>query len=297
VFEIQSLLFQIMKYVLVTPVRNEAKHLGRTIESMLAQTVAPAEWIIVDDGSTDGTTQLIEAAMARASWIRLVKRQDRGFRKAGAGVVEAFYDGFRQLTCQDWEFVVKLDGDLEFEPSYFEDTAKAFAAEPKLGIAGGDIYHFEGEKLVIESQTDPAFHVRGANKAYRRSCWEAINGLFSVTGWDTLDEVKANMLGWITRRIEQLRVLHLKPTGAADGTWKNAFKNGRGSFICGYHPVFLIARSSRRLFTRPVESIGLLAGYFSSDFAGVERVADNDLVRYIRAQQVLRLLGKKSRWS
>jgi poly-beta-1,6-N-acetyl-D-glucosamine synthase len=288
-----------MKYVVVTPVRNEAKHLARTIDSMVIQSAPPEEWLIVDDGSTDGTLELAQAASERVSWIKVIPRADRGFRKAGAGVVEAFYDGFNQVRCADWDLLVKLDGDLEFERRYFEDILRAFADEPKLGIAGGDIYHFEGGLRVIESKTDPAFHVRGANKTYRRECWEQIGGLFSVTGWDTLDEVKANMLGWTTRRIAGLGMLHLKPTGAADGTWKDAFKNGRGSYISGYHPVFLLARAGRRLFKRPyfVTTAGLCAGYFSSYIRRVPRIDDRALIRFLRKQQVNKMLAKNSLWS
>lgn len=287
-----------MNYIVITPVRNEAKHLARTITSMLAQTIPPMEWIIVDDGSTDGTTELIQTATGKAPWIRLVNRPNRGFRKPGAGVVEAFYDGYDQLRCANWDLVVKMDGDLEFDGRYFERLLTVFEAEPQLGISGGDIFHYQGEQLVIESKADPAFHVRGANKAYRRACWEQMGGLFRVTGWDTLDEVKATMLGWRTRRIDTLRMLHLKPTGSADGTWKNAFKNGRGSYICGYHPLFLLARSSRRLGGWPplVESAGLLAGYVSGVILRKTRVDDPHLIRYVRQQQLRKLMLRPSIW-
>ena len=286
-------------YVVISPVRNEAKHFQRTINSMLAQSDPPREWIIVDDGSTDGTREMAEAAALACSWVRVVQRADRGFRKAGAGVVEAFYEGYQQLRCHDWNFVVKLDGDLEFEPHYFGEVTAQFAANPRLGITGGDIFHLENGTRVIESKGDPAFHVRGANKAYRHECWTEIAGLFSVTGWDTLDEVKANMLGWTTRRIPSLGMLHLKPTGAADGTWKDAFKNGRGSYIAGYHPLFLVARSLRKLSSGRslIPALGLSAGYFTSYISQVSRVPDAQLVRYLRRQQLNRLRGKPSLWS
>ncbi len=265
---------------------------------MLKQALPPVEWIIVDDGSTDGTTEIIEAAAKEAKWIRMIRRTNRGYRKAGAGVVEAFYEGFEQVSFESWDLLVKLDGDLEFEPDYFQKVCEVFHADPRLGIAGGDIYHFESGRMVIESITDPSFHVRGANKTYRRQCWEEMNGLLKVTGWDTLDELNALMLGWNTRRLENARLLHLKPTGAADGTWKNAFKNGRGSFICGYHPLFLLARSARRVLHRPilVESTGLALGYFSARFAGVQQAPNPRLRQFIRRQQLLRLRGRPSIW-
>lgn len=288
-----------MKYAVISPVRNEGKHLQQTVDSMIQQTIPPVEWILVDDGSSDNTLEIIEEAARCKPWIRLVSRTDRGSRKSGAGVVEAFYDGFRELSSEDWESIVKLDGDLAFPPNYFERALQSLAADPKLGIVGGDICHYESDELVLESKNDPEFHVRGATKIYRRECWNEIGGLVSLTGWDTLDEVKANMLGWKTGRIPELQLIHLKPTGAADGAYRNGFKNGRGSFICGYHPLFLLARCAKRLLgVSPfVESTGLFAGFFSSYFTGVERVKDKELMRFMRKQQLRRMAGLPSLWT
>ncbi len=266
---------------------------------MARQAVPPEKWIVVDDGSTDDSPQIVQEAARNHPWIQLVRRVDRGYRKSGAGVVEALQQGLAELNFDDWDFLVKLDGDLEFEADYFAKVMLAFEADPRLGITGGDICHFEGDRIVLECLKDPHFHVRGATKIYRRQCWEAIGGLAPVTGWDTLDEVKANMLGWKTYRLPALRLIHLKPTGAADGSWKNAFKNGRGSFICGYHPLFLLGRCARSLLRNivPVESAGLFAGYFSSYFAGVHRINDPDLIRYLRQQQLRSILGRPSLWT
>lgn len=285
-------------YVIISPVRNEARNLARTIQSVANQTVRPARWIIVDDGSNDGTREIASEAAARHEWITVVARADRGSRKSGAGVMEAFYDGLKRLEKLDWDYLVKLDGDLEFEASFFERIFQAFNQDSSLGVSGGDIYHFENDQKVIESRNDPGFHVRGATKVYRRGCWEAIGGLVPATGWDTLDEVKANMLGWRTARVPTAPALHLRPTGAADGGWRNAFKNGRGSYISGYHPVYMLSKCVKRVLDRPVliQSLGLAAGFFSSYFGGVEQIRDRDLIRYLRAQQIRRLLGRPSIW-
>ena len=124
-------------YVVITPVRNEAAFVGRTIDSMAAQTVQPLQWVIVDDGSTDGTAEVLDQASRRLDWLTVVRRPDRGFRKSGGGVVEAFEDGYASLRPADWEFLVKLDGDLSFDPDYFETCLARFADEPQLGVAGG----------------------------------------------------------------------------------------------------------------------------------------------------------------
>lgn len=285
-------------YVIVSPVRNEEKFLARTIESVSGQSVVPVRWVIVNDGSTDRTGAIADEAAARHPWIQVVHRADRGFRKSGSGVMDAFYEGYRLVEDLVWDYVLKLDGDLEFEPSVLETIFQACAREPRLGIAGGDVYHLQDGEIVIESRLDPAFHVRGATKVYRRSCWEEMQGIPAVTGWDTLDEVKANMLNWQTRRIPEARFLHLRPTGGADGGWKNAFKNGRGSYISGYHPLYMIAKCIRRLWCRPVlvQSAGLCAGFFSSYLGRVDQIADRDLIRYLRKQQLRRMVGLRSVW-
>ena len=168
---------QSIKYVVITPVRDEEEHIQSTIQSMIHQTVLPQEWVIVDDGSKDGTGRIIDDYASRYPWIRAVHRKDRGFRKAGGGVVDAFNDGYRVLTCSDWGFMTKFDGDLAFDPDYFEKCFDEFYRDDKLGVGGGVIcYVAEGKKRFEEA---PAFHVRGATKIYRKACWDGIGGFLA----------------------------------------------------------------------------------------------------------------------
>ncbi|MGB7073225.1 MAG: glycosyltransferase family A protein, partial [Candidatus Sulfotelmatobacter sp.] len=158
------------QYVIVTPIRDEERFIEATIASVQGQTLRPAQWVIVDDGSTDGTAEIIDRYAAQVPWIRVVHRVNRGFRKAGGGVMEAFYDGYNALDCDNWDFIVKLDGDLSLSKDYFERCFEHFERDPKLGIGGGDIYHELGGVQKLEA--NPKFHVRGATKIYRRACWE-----------------------------------------------------------------------------------------------------------------------------
>lgn len=183
-----------MRYVIISPVRDEEKYIERTIQSVMRQTIRPVEWVIVDDGSCDRTAAILDDYASREPWIRPVHRKNRGHRKSGTGVMEAFYDGYPTLQTRDWDFLVKLDGDLSFDENYFASCLERFQNNPKLGVAGGTILNEGANGLEPERSHD--FHVRGATKIYRRQCWEAIGGLLRQTGWDTLDEVKANMLGW-----------------------------------------------------------------------------------------------------
>jgi glycosyltransferase involved in cell wall biosynthesis len=288
-----------VRYVIVTPVRNEEVYLGKTVDSVVSQTIRPAEWIIVDDGSTDKTGEIADAAAARHGWIRVLRRVDRGFRKAGSGVMEAFHDGWRRLQTRDWDFLVKLDGDLTFAPDYFEKCFQHFETNSRLGIGGGLICNEIVGQQVLDSKEDPKFHVRGATKIYRRACWDAIGGLIQTTGWDTMDELKANMLGWKTYTFPELPLMHHRETGGADGYWRNWFKNGRANYIVGYHPLFMLCKCVKRAFRWPygIASLalwcGFVTGYFSRE---PQRVADRDVIRYLRSEQLHALLGKKCLW-
>jgi biofilm PGA synthesis N-glycosyltransferase PgaC len=285
-----------MRYVVVSPVRDEAQHLEHTIRSMLEQTVRPLQWILVNDGSTDETAEIVDRWASAEAWIVAVHRPNRGRREPGSGVMEAFYDGYQRITATDWEYLAKLDGDLGFDGDYFERCFAEFAADARLGIAGGVISQRRNGKLQVE--TNPRFHVRGATKIYRRACWDDIGGLIRMPGWDTVDEVKANMRGWTTRSFAELPVIQYRCTGAANGAWHNAIKNGLGSFISGYHPLFLLLRAFTSLFERPclVGSVGLLYGFLLGYIHGVPKIEDKQLINYLRKQQLRRLLRCPSIW-
>ena len=285
-----------MQYVIITPVRDEEGHVQATIESITTQTLRPAEWVIVDDGSTDRTGAIIDRSAAQFPWIRVIHRPNRGFRKAGGGVVDAFNEGFKSLRCSDWEFLVKLDGDLSFSADYFERCIEKFRAEPDLGIGGGEIWHELGGVLKLEA--GPRFHVRGATKIYRRACWKAIGGLMPAAGWDTIDEVKANMLGWKTRSFEDLRLIHHRLTGEADGLVHDRVKYGLVCFTCGYHPLFVLARCVYRVTRKPyvVGSLAMLYGYLKGFFTDTPQVNDERVVRFLRTQQLKRLFGLRTVW-
>ena len=287
---------QSTRYVVITPVRDEEEHLQSTIESMICQTILPTEWVIVDDGSKDGTGKIIDEYASRYSWIKAVHRTDRGFRKAGGGVVDAFNDGYRALASSDWDFMTKFDGDLTFEPDYFAKCFDEFYRDDKLGVGGGVICYVDGGKKRFEEA--PAFHVRGATKIYRKACWDGIGGFLPAPGWDTMDEVKANSLGWTTRSFPHLHLVHHRDTGSADGLWPTLVKYGRANYICGYHPLFMLSKCIVRLVRKPyiIGSIGLMYGFVSGYLTHVPQVDDRAAIAYLRGQQIGRLIGRESIW-
>lgn len=272
-------------YVIVTPVRNEAAFIEKTLCSIIAQTARPAEWIIVNDGSTDETEDIVARYVARHPWLRLINRQDRGYRQRGPGVVDAFYEGFDQITYANYDIVVKLDGDLSFEPDYFEELLKQFAANPKLGIASGQPYVFNGKDWVTGKSLLPC--TQGPTKLYRRECFEAIGGIRRSLGWDGIDDWTARMLGWQTVTFKHLRVLHHRTWGAATGSLKSRIEQGQGAYFMGYHPLFMLVRGIRRMVNRPyvVGGCAMIWGYVGSWLARREQV-EPELIRFVRRTQL-----------
>ena len=284
------------KYVIVTPVRDEEAFIEKTLRSVVSQTILPVEWIIVDDGSTDLTGHIVDKYVEQYSWVHVVHRKNRGFRSSGGGVIEAFYEGYNALNEKDWNFIVKLDGDLDFDANYFEKVFECFRQSQDLGVAGGEIFNIVNGVQILEQC--PRFHVRGATKIYKRECWDAIGGLLVAPGWDTLDEVKANMLGWTTRTFPDLKLIHHKFTGSADGTWGGWVKNGRANYIAGYHPLFMTVKCLKRAFQKPyvISALALYYGFLTGYLGGVEQVPDPELILYLRKQQLNRLFMRDTIW-
>lgn len=287
---------QLTNYVVITPVRDEVQYIEKTIVSVISQTILPVEWVIVDDGSTDGTGAVLDKYSARFTWMKIVHRTNRGYRSAGGGVVEAFYDGYSAITQRNFEFISKLDGDLSFSTDYFERCLARFLKQKRLGIAGGMVCYDDGWQAKEEAVGDPLFHVRGAVKIYRRACWDQISPLVRAPGWDTIDEVKANMLGWNSRTFRDIIVIQHKPTGRADGNWRNWYKNGRANYISGYHPIFMLGKCIRRMLRNPfsLEAITLWIGFCSGYTNRIPQIEDQDVIRYLRQQQLRRLTFRPS---
>jgi biofilm PGA synthesis N-glycosyltransferase PgaC len=284
------------KYIIITPVRDEEQYIELTLKSVIAQTITPSEWIIVNDGSSDNTGRIIDEYAEKYPWIHPIHRENRGFRQAGGGVVEAFYHGYKAIKSVQWDYVVKLDGDLSFDTDYFERIFEYFRKFPEIGIGGGLIYNVVNNDLITEPH--PLFHVRGATKIYKKECWDALGGLIYAPGWDTLDEVKANMLGWKTQTYTNLKVIHHRYTGAVDGHWKTCVKYGRANYISGYHPMFMFLKCIKRVFQKPylLGSVGLAYGFASGYLKRVPQINDKKLIDYIRKQQLNKLTLRDSIW-
>src|SRR4051794_11215412 len=175
-------------YALISPVRDEASHIRRTLEAIVAQTHLPLEWVIVDDGSTDGTPEIVSEYAADHPWIRLVRSGLEGRRQRGSRIVDAFKRGRSELHRSP-DVTVKLDGDLYLPPHYFAWVAEVFARVPAAGVVGGTGYVWDGMAWAPEKAAN--HNVVGYCKAYRTACLDDIGGLQSSMGWDGIDEYSA----------------------------------------------------------------------------------------------------------
>jgi len=282
------------KYVIITPVRDEEQFVEECLKSVTSQTIKPRKWIIINDGSTDGTRQIIEKYLKEHSWIQLVNLEDKGVRKPGGEYV--LHIGFDMINIDDYEYIVRLDADLSFEKDFFEELFIRFSQDPSLGIASGVCYIPVGHKLIEE--VVPAFHTRGGNKVYRRNCLKQIGNIEHVMGFDTVDEVKANMLGWRTQGFRELRVIHHRRTGSAKGILKGKINGGKSAYFASYHPLFMIVRGLWRMKDKPyiISGLALMYGFFLGYILRLPQVDDPDLIRYLRKQQMNKLLLRHTIW-
>jgi biofilm PGA synthesis N-glycosyltransferase PgaC len=259
-----------MKFVIITPTRNEDKYIHHTLESMIAQSLLPIKWIIVDDGSNDNTSKIIKSFMRKAPFIKYVYNPDRGYRKPGAGVVEAFYTGYKKIGEEDYDVVAKFDADLQFPPHTLKNIANAFEENPNLGITGAIRYERSGSNGQFRKVLVPAGFVGGPTKFYRKQCFNDIDGLIPRAGWDGVDTIKANMHGWETGELRELKILHLKPTGTSlgEGLKRACEKYGDVSYYMGgYFWYFILRMIGRSVHSRnPKVGYFMLVGYFTSLF-------------------------------
>jgi len=277
------------RYVVITPTRDEETTVETTIRSMIAQTVRPLRWVIVNDGSTDQTHEIVSHHLAQNPWIQLVDRADRGYRALGGGVVQAFNEGLAHAG-NDWDFVVKLDADLAFAPDYFERMLRHFDLNPKLGMASGKTFLVRDRVKSLEWCHDE--HVRGPAKMYARVCFEAIGGLEPVRGWDMIDETRAQMAGFETRSFVEDEIIHLRPIdGRQAHVLRSRYDMGRLYWYLGYHWLYQLVRSARSVaqdYPRPLGGVMLLAGYLVAALTRAPR-RDAHYVAFVQERQRSRL--------
>ena len=281
--------------VIISPVRDEATLIENTLRSVIAQTVRPVEWVIVDDGSKDSTATIVQRYAEQYPFIRLVTMQDRGFRKLGGGVIAAFKFGLSQATTTHYEFIAKLDGDMSFGPQYLETMFEAFDADPKLAAVSGKVFRPEGDAFVEEFCIDE--HVAGQFKLYRRNAFQDIGGFIEEVLWDGIDVHTARMMGWHTKSFyaPQARLIHHRLMGSSDkNVYRGRLRLGRGIYFMGYHPLYALASSLFRMREKPfvIGGVLIIMGYIKAAAQGVVRYDSPAFIRYLQEWQMAELRAR-----
>jgi glycosyltransferase involved in cell wall biosynthesis len=277
-------------YIIISPVRDEADRIEKTLQSVLAQTMRPSRWIIVDDGSQDQTPEIVKRYAQGRNWIHLHRIHRDGSRDLGSAEIQAFNAGYQLVKDQEFDFIVKLDGDLELPPDYFARLIAKFSEEAKLGIASGIYFENNGDEWAPVSY--PAYHAAGASKMVRASCFRDIGGFPLFPGWDTADEIKAQARGWKTCHFPEIRFNHLRNEGTANGHLSTNILHGQVYYATGGGMLFFVLKCLHRcLFHRPriLSGFAMLWGYMGLAIKGRDRLVTNQEASSYRRIQKERL--------
>jgi glycosyltransferase involved in cell wall biosynthesis len=281
-----------MKYVLITPAHNEEAFIEKTLASMVAQTRLPERWVIVDDGSTDRTAQIVEGYASRHQWIELFRRPVRSDRSF-AGKVHAFNAGLERVRSLEFDVIGNLDADLSFDPEYLGFLIGKFAEDLRLGVAGTPFTEDDGYDTARDS-FEGENHVAGGCQLFRRQCFEEVGGYIPNRGGgiDWIAVTTARMKGWKTRSFPEKRFHHYRSLGTAGrSSMAASFSYGEKDYYLGGSPVWQLFRVAYRMTRRPVliDGVALLSGYFWAALRGIERPVSSELMQFHRQEQMKKL--------
>lgn len=284
---------QPLKYVVITPARNEAQYIELVIRSMIAQTQPPLRWVIVSDGSTDGTDEIVGNYSSTHPWIELLRMPERTQRHF-AGKVHAFRAGYDRVKGLEYDVIASLDGDISFDAHYFSFLLGKLDADATLGLVGTPFQELSGQ--AYDYRFVAIEHVSGACQVFRRACFEAIGGYMAVKGGsiDHIAVITARMHGWRTRTFIEKTCLHHRAIGTAQrGVLKARFRYGIKDFAIGNHPLWELFRVARQMMIRPAISGGLLlgCGYTWAWLKRTPHPISNELISFHRREQLERLKG------
>jgi glycosyltransferase involved in cell wall biosynthesis len=274
-------------YVLITPARNEAAFIELTIKSVISQTIKPLKWVIVSDGSTDGTDDIVKKYATENNWIELVRMPERVERHF-AGKVYAFNAGYAQVKDLKYDIIGSLDADISFEKDYFSFLLRKFVEKPRLGVGGTP---FREGAVQYDYRFSRKEHVSGACQLFRKKCFESIGGYVPLKAGaiDLTAVVSARMKGWKTETFPEKHCVHHRQMGTAKAHILIAtFKSGYGDYPMGVHPAWQLFRSIYQMSRKPVIFGGLflLAGYVWAMLTRAQSPVSTEFVHFRRKEQM-----------
>jgi glycosyltransferase involved in cell wall biosynthesis len=281
-----------VKYVLISPAHNEEAFIEKTLASVVAQTMLPERWVIVDDGSTDRTAEIVESYAKRYPWVELI-RWPRGLGRSFARKAHAFNAGFERVRSLEFDVIGNLDADLSFDPDYLEFLIGKFAEDPRLGVAGTPFTENGGYDTARDS-FEGENHVAGGCQLFRWQCFADVGGYIPNPGGgiDWIAVTTARMKGWRTRSFPQKRFHHHRALGTAGrGGIAANLSYGEKDYYLGGSPVWQLFRVAYRMAKRPVllGGLALLSGYIWAALRSVKRVVSPELMRFHQREQMKKL--------
>lgn len=283
------------RVLIISPVRNEAAHIELVAASVERQTRPPDVWLVVDDGSDDGTRDLLRRLSPRIPFMTVLSTprgytRDHGDRHAAAAAPRAFNWALRSADWREFTHIGKLDGDIELPDDYFARLLEEFDRDPTLGVAGGTLVERAGQRW--QTMRTARHHVRGALKLYRRECFEAIGGVQERLGWDGIDQTYARMRGYRTASFEHIVARHHRACGTADGALRGRVRGGETHYVLGFSLPWVVMKAVRYGLARPpvVSGAAFLYGYLrAAARRSVSRVEDQEYRRFVRRDELRRL--------
>ncbi|KPJ98416.1 MAG: glycosyl transferase [Nitrospira bacterium SG8_35_4] len=277
-------------YVLVTPARNEAALIEQTIKSVIRQTLLPVKWVIVSDGSTDGTDEIVKKYESEYEWINLLRMPERTERQF-AGKAYAFNAGYSAVSDLNFDIIGNLDADITFDKEYFSFLLGKFAQDPELGVAGTP---FTEEDVAYDYRFTNIDHVSGACQLFRRKCFESVGGYvpLNVGGIDLVAVTTARMRGWKTRTFTEKTCEHHRKIGSSGNVFQKApFSSGYHDYLMGVDPVWQFFRSIYQLSNRPffIKGCALFSGYLWAVLRRAERPVSREFIEFRKKENRGRL--------
>ena len=286
------------RYVVVSPVKDEEDYIERTLVSVISQTIRPVKWVIVDDGSSDSTPQILQTYAEKHHWIQVLRIERGSLRDLGVTEIRAFAEGYKTRGNVEYDLIAKRDCDLELPAEYFERLIFEFQKRRRLGIASGVYLEKRGLEWIPVPMPD--YHAAGASKVVRRECFESIGGFVLHRGWDTIDEIKALMRGWETTHFPALSFYHLRCEGSAMGSRRTNLLHGEIYYLAGGGVAFLSLKLLHRCFrSRPyvLGGLDMLWGYLRCVLSGKPRGVNVEEARFYRKLLNCRLLDQTRRFA
>ena len=283
--------------LIISAVRNERAHIERVVQAVARQTRPPDAWIVVDDGSDDGTLEALHSMQGDVPFMRVLSASEDGTaastrdRLKLAAEARAWNQGLRAADWRSFAFIGKLDGDIELPPDYYETLLARFEADPRLGIACCNLLERRGSRWTRLSI--PAHHVHGGIRLYTRACFEAVGGIQERPCWDMIDEAYARMKGFATRSYREPMAKHHRPSASGGGPLRGQARHGEAAYVSHYYLLWVALRSIKLAFARPrvLSGAAFLGGYLLAALRRTPRVDDRAYRRHVRRELRQRLTG------